>query len=59
VTGLVFFIVAISFGAAAFKEYGKYQAGQMGPGRFALAIFATALFVWFGASSFWRVKKKK
>lgn len=58
VTGAVFLIVAISFAAAAVKEYGKYHAGQVGPGRVALAIFATTLFMWFGLSSFWRVKKK-
>ena len=58
VTGLVFMIVAISFAAATVKEYGKYHAGQIGLGRVAMAVLATALFVWFGMSSFWRVKKR-
>ena len=58
VTGAVFLIVAVSFGAAAVKEYEKYHAGQVGPERVTLAIFATTIFMWFGVSSFWRVKKK-
>lgn len=59
VTGAVFFIVALSFAAASYKEYEKYHAGQIGPGRSVMAIGATAIFIWFGISSFWRVKKKK
>jgi hypothetical protein len=58
VTGLVFLIMGASFAAAAFKEYGRYHAGQAGPKRLALAICFTLTFAWFGISSFWRVKKK-
>jgi hypothetical protein len=58
VTGLVFLVMALSFAGAAGREYGKYHAGQVGPGRVAVAICFTVTFAWFGVSSFWRVKRK-
>lgn len=58
VTGVIFLIMALSLGAGSVREYGKYHAGQTGPGRVALAICCTVIFAWFGVSSFWRVKKK-
>ena len=58
VTGVIFLIMALSFAGATVKEYGKYHAGQAGPGRVAVAICFTLAFGWFGVSSFWRVKKK-
>jgi hypothetical protein len=58
VIGLVFLIMALGFAGTAFKEYGKYQAGQVGAGRVAVAICFTLTFAWFGVSSFWRVRKK-
>ncbi len=58
VTGVVFLIMALSLGAGSVREYGKYHAGQAGPGRMALAVCCTVIFAWFGVSSFWKVKKK-
>jgi len=59
VTGFTFLVLAVIGGAAGFREYSKYQAGQVaGPGRVILAVCFTASFVWFGLSSFWRVKRK-
>ena len=58
VTGLIFLIMALSFGAATVREYGKYRAGQAGVGRVAVAICFTVTFAWFGVSSFWRVRQK-
>jgi hypothetical protein len=58
VTGLIFLLMALSFGGATVKEYGKYHAGQAGVGRVAIAICFTVTFAWFGVSSFWRVRKK-
>lgn len=58
-TGVIFLIMALSFGGASFKEYGKYHAGQIGPGRVGLAVCFTFIFAWFGLSSFWRVRKKR
>lgn len=59
VTGVVFLIMALGLGGGAFKEYGKYHAGQASAGRLAVAICFTLIFAWFGVSSFWRVKKKR
>src|SRR5579871_229486 len=58
VTGVIFLIMALSFGGATFKEYGKYHAGQVGPGRVAAALCFTLTFAWFGLSSFWRVRRR-
>jgi len=58
VTGLIFLVMALGFGGAAFKEYGKYHAGHTGPGRAAIAACATVTFAWFGLTSFWRVRRK-
>jgi len=59
VTGFTFLVLAAIGAAAGLREYAKYQAGQAsGPGRVILAVVFTALFVWFGLSSFWRVRKK-
>jgi hypothetical protein len=58
VMGVIFLIMALSFAGATVKEYGKYHAGQAGPGRVAVAIGFTVAFAWFGVSSFWRVRQK-
>jgi hypothetical protein len=58
VTGVVFLIMGLSFAAGAVKEYGKYRAGQTGPGWVAFEICLTAMFLWFGLSSFWKVRRK-
>lgn len=58
VTGMIFLLMAVSFAAATFKEYGRYHAGQAGPHRLELAILCTLAFAWFGLSSFWKVRRK-
>ena len=58
VTGLIFLMMALSFTAGAVREYGKYHAGQIGPGRLAIAACCAATFGWFGLSSFWRARRK-
>jgi len=58
VTGFVFLALAFIGGAAFFREYSRYQAGQTTTGRVAVAIVFTLTFVWFGVTSFWRVWKK-
>jgi hypothetical protein len=58
VTGFVFLFLA-AIGILAFiREYAKYQSGHVTSGRVILALCFTALFGWFGVSSFWRVWKK-
>jgi hypothetical protein len=58
VTGLVFLVMSVSGAGAVAHEYAKYQAGNTGFGRVALAICFTVTFLWFGVSSFWKVRKK-
>jgi hypothetical protein len=58
VTGFVFLALA-SIGAISFvRELAKYRAGQATGGRVVVATIFTLMFVWFGMSSFWRVRKK-
>ena len=60
VTGFTFLVIAGIGGLAGVREYGKYQAGRAaGPGRLIIAVCFTVSFVWFGVSSFWRVRKRK
>jgi hypothetical protein len=59
VTGFVFLAFAAIGAVALWREYMKFTAGKSTPGHvLALAGF-TAMFGWFGVSSFWRVRKKK
>jgi hypothetical protein len=58
VVGVIFLIMALSFGGASWKEYGKYHAGQVGPGRVGASVCFAVLFAWFGLSSFWRTRRK-
>jgi hypothetical protein len=57
--GVIFLVMALSFGSASVKELGKYHAGQVGAGRVAVTVGFAVTFAWFGVSSFWRVRKKK
>jgi hypothetical protein len=58
VTGVVFLVIAVFGGVEMVREYAKYHAGQAPAGHVALAVCFTALFVWFGVSSFARARKK-
>jgi hypothetical protein len=55
VTGFVFLALAVIGGLAFWREWVKHS----GTGRLALAAAFTVLFGWFGASSFWRIRKKR
>jgi hypothetical protein len=59
VTGFVFLCLAGIGAIALVREYFRYQAGTASSGRVGLALAFTAMFGWFGLSSFWRVRKKK
>ena len=58
VTGFFFLALALLGGGALWDEYPKYQAGKIGGARLLLAGAFMLLFVYFGVSSFWRVRKK-
>jgi hypothetical protein len=57
VTGFIFLAIAAIGTMTAVREYGKYHAGTVGPGRLILAIVLALSFAWFGVSSFWRVNR--
>ncbi len=58
VTGFFFLALAVMGGGALANEYPKYQAGKVSGERLLLAAAFMLLFVYFGVSSFWRVRKK-
>jgi hypothetical protein len=58
VTGFVFLALAGIGVIAFFREYSRYQVGHATSGRVLLALGFSALFGWFGVSSFWRVRKR-
>src|SRR5579862_4301172 len=58
VTGFVFLALATIGFLAFLREYNKYHAGRTSSSRVLLAVCFTLLFGWFGASSFWRIRKK-
>jgi hypothetical protein len=58
VAGFMFLAIAGIGALAGLREYAKYQAHSVGPGRLLLAVCFTVSFTWFGLSSFWRVKKR-
>lgn len=59
VVGVVFLLMALSFGAGSVREFSRYHAGLAGLKNVVLAAGCTLLFGWFGVSSFLRVKKRK
>jgi hypothetical protein len=59
VTGFVFLAMAGIGGIALSREYGKYLAGRVGPGRAVIAACFCLTFGYFGLSSFWRVRRKR
>jgi len=58
VMGFIFLVMALLFGSASVREYGKYHAGQPVGGRLALGIIVTLTFGWFALSSFLRAARK-
>ena len=58
ITGVFFLFFALAGGVACWREYVKWQAGTIGPGRTLLAACFGIIFLWFGLSSFYRAKRK-
>jgi hypothetical protein len=58
ITGVFFLFFALAGGLAFWREYQAWQAGKIGPGKAALAAGFALVFLWFGASSFWRTRRK-
>ena len=58
VTGLLFLFLAFVGGAAAVRQYHRYQASAAGSGKVLLAAAFALIFAYFGVSSFWRSRKR-
>ncbi len=58
ITGVFFLLFALVGSVAAWREYGRWQAGKIGPGRMTLALVFAVVFGWYGVSSFWRAARK-
>lgn len=59
ITGFVFLSLAGIGVVALVREFTRYQVGKATFGRVILAVCFTAVFGWFGLSSFWRVRKRR
>ena len=59
VTGTLFLSIALFGVVALVREYMKYEKGQTTASRIAVAVCFTAIFAWFGVSSFLRVHRKR
>jgi hypothetical protein len=58
ITGLFFLLFSLVGAVALTREYPKYAAGHLGPGKLVLTFVFTLVFAYFGISSFWRVRRK-
>ncbi len=59
VTGFVFFVLALLGGTAAVREYHKVGTGPVNMNKVWAAGALTLVFVYFGATSFWRARKRR
>lgn len=57
VTGSFFVFFAVIGTMAAMREYQRWQAAEIGSGRFFAAIVFSMAFAYFGVSSFWQARK--
>jgi len=58
IAGVFFLFFALAGGVAAWREYGRWQAGKIGPGKMILALAFALVFGWYGVSSFYRAARK-
>ena len=59
ITGFIFLVFAAVGAFALYHEYSSLHAGKGTSSRVALAAGFTAVFGWFGLSSFWRARSKR
>ncbi len=57
--GLFFLLFALTGGAATYRSYRTYSAGETSIERVILGVLFTALFAYFSASSFWRARRRQ
>ena len=58
ITGFAFLVFAAAGAYALVREYNAYHAGKGTSSHLALAAGFTALFTWFGVTSFWRARAR-
>lgn len=58
ITGFLFLSLGIIGAVATAREYQKYIGGNATRTRLAGAAVFTLAFLWFGASSFWKARRK-
>ena len=58
ITGLFFLLFSLVGAVALTREYPKYEAGRITATKLVLTFIFTVVFGYFGASSFWRVRRK-
>ena len=58
VTGFLFIVLGVIGGGATAREYHRYAAGTTTRGKVILAAVFTLVFLYFGANSFWRSRRK-
>ena len=58
ITGALFLWIALVGGVASWREYQNMQAHPEFRYKFVVAVVFTALFLWFGLTSFWRARRK-
>ena len=59
VTGFLFLCISAMGWFAVWREYHKVQAGLTPQRNLVIAIAFSAMFLWFGATSFWRARRKR
>jgi hypothetical protein len=59
VSGFVFISFTVIVVSAFLREYRKYAMHQAGLERVVLAGVVSAMFFYFGLSSFWRARRKR
>jgi branched-subunit amino acid ABC-type transport system permease component len=59
ITGFVFLAFAGVALLALVREYTAYRAHRGSPSHIAAALGVSAMFVWFGISSFWRARNRR
>ena len=58
ITGFAFLVFAAAGAIALIREYNSYHAGKGTSSHLLLAAGFTAVFAWFGITSFWRAKAR-